>query len=323
MLKFQLALGATFLFLLFGAAHAGYTHPCIGVDFIAQADNAQEYFACEPTSTGGYSLTPLRCQDETVFDSQLGRCVNTLRFIMPADGGDIENPTIPDNLDESTTVPTTAKPVEPTTVPTTANLNEPTTVPTTAKPVEPTTVPTTAKPNEPTTVPTTAKPVEPTTVPTTAKPNEPTTVPTTAKPNEPTTVPTTAKPNEPTTVPTTAKPNESTTVPTTAKPNEPTTVPTTAKPDDPTTKPTTADPNNPTNAPNTPKPTDAPISSTTKKNVCTTKGSFPIAGNCEQYRLCYETADDDVLPITLDCPKGMQFHPWDRYCMANYDCTTA
>ncbi|KAM8718498.1 hypothetical protein ACLKA7_001668 [Drosophila subpalustris] len=284
MLKFQLALGATFLFLLFGAAHAGYTHPCIGVDFIAQADNAKEYFACEPTSTGGYSLTPLRCQDETVFDSQLGRCVNTLRFIMPADGGDIENPTIPDNLDESSTAPTTAKPVEPTTEPTTTKPAEPTTAPTTAKPVEPTTAPTTAKPVEPTTEPTTAKPVEPTTAPTTAKPVEPTTAPTTAKPNEPTTAPTTTKPAEPTTAPTTAKP---------------------------------------TNAPNTTKPTDAPISSTTKKIGCTTKGSFPITGNCEQYRLCYETADDDVLPIILDCPKGMQFHQWNRYCMANFDCTTA
>ena len=166
-------------------------------------------------------------------------------------------------IEETTTQPTTTKPVvtEPTTVkPTTTKpvVTEPTTVkPTTTKPVvtEPTTVkPTTTKPvvTEPTTVkPTTTKPVvtEPTTVkPTTTKPvvTEPTTVkPTTTKPveTEPTTVkPTTTKPveTEPTTVkPTTTKPvvTEPTTVkPTTTKPVE--TEPTT-KPTEPVTKPTT------------------------------------------------------------------------------------
>ncbi|XP_034481626.1 proteoglycan 4 [Drosophila innubila] len=312
MFQVQLALGACFL-LLVGAAHAGYTHPCSRADFIAQADSARDYFACEKTSTGGYSLRPLRCQDDTVFDSQLGRCVNSLRFIMPADGGDIENPTIPpDNLEDSTTekAVTTAKPDEPTTAPTTAKPDDPTTAPTTAKPDDPTTAPTTAKPDDPTTAPTTAKPDDPTTAPTTAKPDDPTTAPTTAKPDDPTTAPTTAKPDDPTTAPTTAKPDEPTTAPTTAKPDDPTTAPTTAKPDDPTTVPTTSG------------PTDAPISTTTKKNVCTTKGSIPKPGNCKQYVLCYETSDDDVVPITLDCPDNMEFSPWNRYCMANYDCAT-
>ncbi|XP_030245677.1 cuticle collagen 1 isoform X5 [Drosophila navojoa] len=109
----QLALSATCLALL-GAVHAGYSQPCSGTDFFADGLNSNAFYACLPSTNGDYHLVRLRCQDNMVFDSEQAQCVDLQRDAVPADGGDIENPTIPPgNLDESTS----ASPPEPTVAP--------------------------------------------------------------------------------------------------------------------------------------------------------------------------------------------------------------
>ncbi|KAH8416794.1 hypothetical protein KR222_004558 [Zaprionus bogoriensis] len=306
MLNVPLAIGAIFLVLSSSVSASGGSHACSRTGFVAHADNAHEFYACELSSDGGYSMRLMRCQDNFRFSSKLGRCVDSARFALPADGSDIENPTIPpDNLDESTT----------TEVPETTNvapMDESTEDP------EPTDESTEAPATGETSAPTEA----PSTDDTSASSDDTTEAPVTGETSAPTEAPSTDETSEPsddtTEAPVTGEPSASTEAPSTEETSEPS--------DDTTEAPVTGETSSPTDAPSTPGSTESTattdIPATTEKPTCATTGALPVSGNCSKYILCYTTDDGEVAPLTQDCPGSMQFSAWDRYCKANYDCET-
>ncbi|XP_064556653.1 cell surface glycoprotein 1 [Drosophila montana] len=345
MLNIHVALAAVCLALC-GAAQAGDSpHPCSRTGFVALVDNAQEYFACEPTPNAGYSMRRLRCQDNMSFNSELAKCVERARDAVAADGSDIENPTIPPgNFEDSTedpdptNAPSSTKEPEPTDAPGSTKEPEPTDAPGSTKEPEPTDAPGSTKEPEPTDAPGSTKEPEPTDAPGSTKEPEPTDAPGSTKEPGTTDTPGSTKEPEPTDAPSSTKEPGTTDAPGSTKEPEPTDAPgstnepgttdapgSTKEPESTDAPGSTNEPGT-TDAPGSPSPnpnptTEQPGTSTTVREVCATTGFLPKNGNCDQYIICYEDDEGDLIALTQDCPVGMQFNPDESCCELGYDCT--
>ncbi|EDX18368.1 mucin-1 [Drosophila simulans] len=289
---------------------------CRSSGYFALVDNTPDFYACQSTAYGGYSMRFLRCPAGLVFSSSMAQCVQSIDAFEAGDGGNIENPTIPpSNLNESTTEKpateapgTTEKPA--TEAPGTTEKPATEAPGTTEKPV--TEAPgTTEKPV--TEAPgTTEKPV--TEAPgTTEKPA--TDAPgTTEKPA--TDAPgTTEKPA--TDAPGTT-PKPTTDAPGTTENPETTDASTT---DEPSTAETSTDePNTETTGSGDETTTSDGGVTTPEDNVCATTGLFPT-GSCTQFIVCSYADGDELKAYTKKCPGEMQFDPFNSVCSADYDCT--
>ncbi|EDW56126.1 mucin-13 [Drosophila sechellia] len=77
---------------------------CRSSGYFALVENTPDFYACQSTAYGGYSMRFLRCPAGLVFSSSMAQCVQSIDAFEARDGSNIENPTIPpSNLDESTT----------------------------------------------------------------------------------------------------------------------------------------------------------------------------------------------------------------------------
>ncbi|XP_016949379.1 salivary glue protein Sgs-3 [Drosophila biarmipes] len=83
---------------------------CRQSGYFALVDNTPDFYACQLTGVAGdFSLRFLRCPDGLVFSSSVAQCIQKFAAFEAREESNIENPTIPDdNLDESSTVPSTA-----------------------------------------------------------------------------------------------------------------------------------------------------------------------------------------------------------------------
>ncbi|XP_037723638.1 salivary glue protein Sgs-3 [Drosophila subpulchrella] len=291
---------------------------CRQSGYFALVDNTADFYACQATGVAGdFSLRFLRCPAGLVFSSSVAHCVPSIAAFEAREDSNIENPTIPPSVDESTTIATTAASDAPsTTVKPATEATEATEKPATVA-AETTTVSDELTTDEPATkVPVTDEPVtdEPVTdEPVTDKPatDEPVT-------DEPVTdEPVTDKPatDEPVTdEPVTDEPVTDETVtdePVTDKPatDEPVT-------DEPITKTTDAG--------DVTKTTSSDVSSTTAEdNVCATTGFFPTDGSCTDFVICSYGNGTELKPYVRKCPNEMQFDPLGCICSKDYDCTKA
>ncbi|XP_016976943.1 300 kDa antigen AG231 [Drosophila rhopaloa] len=283
---------------------------CRQSGYFTLVDNTPDFYACQSTGLGGFSMRFLRCPAGLVFSSSSAQCVATSR-IEARDDSNIENPTIPPEPVPdavSTEAPVTTE--EPATeAPVTTEKPATDDPATTEKPA--TDAPATTEAPTTTEQPATEDPV------TTEKPatDDPVTTEkpatddpvTTEKPA--TDAPVTNEPvtNEPVTdEPVTDEPV--TDEPVTDETDEPVT-------DDRTTEEPVTDPTDVT------KTTDDDSATTKEDQNCATTGFFPMDGSCTHFIVCSYGDGDEVNSYPFKCPGDMQFDPFNSICSSKYDCT--
>lgn len=259
---------------------------CRSSGYFALVDNTPDFYACQSTAYGGYSLRFLRCPAGLVFSSSMAQCVQSIAAFEARDDSNIENPTIPpSNLDESTTEkPATEAPGTTEKVTTAA--------PGTTEKVTTEAPGTTEKIT--TEAPGTTEKITTEAPGTTEKPA-------TDAPG------TTEKPA--TDAPGTTEKSETTDAPGTTDKSD-TDAPIT---DEPSTAETSTD------EPNT-ETTESGEETTIEDNVCATTGLFPT-GSCTHFIVCSYAEGDELKAYTKKCPGAMQFDPFNSVCSASYDCT--
>ncbi|XP_068156474.1 uncharacterized protein Muc18B [Drosophila tropicalis] len=318
-LKLPLGIALCLLVVQFEGINANTDNPCTGSGFFALVDHTSEFYACDETPTGGYSVRYLQCQTGLVFSAQLGKCVEQLplpaeEIISPEvrDDGNIENPTIPPtNLDESTsTVVSTEQ--------------------TTTKPAESTSTTEDKESSSTTAVTEDGESSSSSSVVTEDGESSSTSAVTEDGESS-----STASGESSTSAVTEDGESSSTSAVTEDGESSSTSAgesSTSAVTQDGESSSTSAVTDGDDSSSSSSVVTDAPDSSSTasdavtktteEDNICATSGFLPKSGNCSQYVYCQDKGDY-LKPYNFDCPQAMQFDPTCNYCIKGYDCTKA